>query len=198
MATGNGPCRWGILKRSNQAMPRARAPLYLKYGPRLIGRTARRAYGRYRTYPTTKSRRKTRRSPLARATPQATLPRPRPSPNVVVLPYRSAYRPLALRHVPRFDASNAGTNVSRRKHLKVPCLEQSPCFLVKQKFNLLLRRFRYSLKRRGREISLSNYFYPDGRRAQMHCGLIVCRASLVRRCLIPRPALQWRHARIPN
>jgi hypothetical protein len=58
-ATGNGRCRWAILKRSNWATPPARALLYLKYGLQLIGRTARRAYGPDRTYLATKSPRKT-------------------------------------------------------------------------------------------------------------------------------------------
>ena len=57
-ATGNGPCRWATRQRSNQAMPRARALPYLKYGPQSIGRTARRAYGPYRTYLATEFRRK--------------------------------------------------------------------------------------------------------------------------------------------
>jgi hypothetical protein len=42
-ANGNGPSRWAARKRSNRAKPRARAPLYLKYGPQLIARTAGRA-----------------------------------------------------------------------------------------------------------------------------------------------------------
>jgi len=64
-------------------------------------------------------------------------------------------------------AQHAGTNVSRRKHLKVPC--QTKVQFTASPASLLS-------KRPAGKFRKHSIFYPDGRRAQMHCGLFVCRA----------------------